>query len=452
MQQRKKPEQAKRILGADSQKRDIQVMSGLIASQHLSERHDGKYARALIWGIVAMLGAFVYWAAITPVYEIVTGEGTIRPEGLSTRIEHRDGGIVAQIKVAEGDRVAAGDVIAQLDVADLHAELEKLRASLSGIDARVARHRWLLSLDLANDASPHPAGLEVPPTFTEDISYRKAQLETMRARRNVAEANRQALATQRRTANEELVILRGQLDRYQRPSAANVVTLARREELHREILRLQSTIAQLEGDMAIQVATIAQMQSSQAELIAQFRREARLQLQDDLEEQIATQQSILQIEDRLARNILLAPVAGTVNGLTVQNSGEVLGAGEILAEIIPAGAKSYAEIEIPADRIGGVEIGHVASVKVLTYDFTRFGDIPAIVERISPSSFVKDNGDVVFRVQLSFAQDHLTTAGAVQRITPGMTISADIRSEKRTILSYLLKPVRVIADGALTEA
>jgi len=453
-----KPAPAKTPQSAAQRRQEALIISELVASQHLSESHNGAYARALIWTVVMALGMFVYWAALTPVYEIVSGNGTIRPEGLSTRIEHREGGLVADIQVAEGDPVRAGDIIARLDDADLRAELQKLQATLDGLEQNIARYQWLLSLDLTSeDDKVTPERLaSVDPAFVEDVNYRIAQIETMRAQREVARAHRGALQAQLSAANEELSILQDQLDRFTSIGSEGLIPLSRTEDIRREALRLESGIAQLEGEIAVQTATILQMRSSENELVTQYRREATLQLDVELEQRIATTQSILQMDDRLIRSVLRAPVSGIVNALSIQNVGEVVGPGEIIAEIIPENTRAFAEIEIPADRIGGVQVGRAASMKVLTYDFTRFGDIPAVVERISPSSFVKDNGDVVFRVQLSFSEDQLFSdpgnAGPEHPISPGMTVVADIKSDRRTILSYLLKPVRVIADRAFTEA
>lgn len=435
-----------------NRRKNAKLISELVASQHLSEAQNGGYARSLIWTIVLGLATFVVWASITPVYEIVSGNGTIKPEGLSTRIEHREGGIVANIHIAEGDTVKSGDILAVLDNTDLQAELSKLRASQQVLDLDIARNEWVLSVDMAQfDADGTPVNLiQNAPNLVEEVKYRAAQLNTMRAQQNVVSAQRNALQNQLVTADQELRILRAQVSRFETARTDNVIPLSRLEDLRREVLRLESNIAQLTGQVDVQTTTIAHMRATEAELVSQYRREASLQLSNQRDAWIGLRQSIIQIEDRLERAVLRAPVSGIVNALSVQNNGEVLGAGELFAEIIPNNTGVFAEIEVPADQIGGISVGREATIKVLTYDFTRYGDVAATVERISPSSFAKENGDVVFRVQLSFDQDKNRPAG--QPVTSGMTIIADIKSEHRTVLSFLLKPVRVIADRALTEA
>lgn len=438
--------------------RQVKVTSGLVASQHLSEAHSGTYARVLIWTIMTTLGLFLLWASQTPVYEVVSGNGTIRPEGLSTRIEHRDGGLITEIHVTDGDTIGAGDVIARIDDADLLAERQKLTATLAGLDEKIARFDWLLKLDLTMPVSfaAQQDSLSAPSALVEDVAYRIAQIETLRAQRGVVQAQRTALQNQIVSADAEAAILRGQIDRYLAAGNRNLTPLLQQEEQRRELLRLESNVAQLHGELAVQTASIQQMESSERELIAQNRREASLQLAEAREARIAILQSLSQVNDRLARSVVRAPVSGIINAVSIQNSGEVVAPGEIVAEIIPEGTQTFAEIEIPADRIGGVQVGREASIKILTYDFTRFGDITATVDRISPTSFVKDNGDAVFRVRLTLSDENVGSEVASPQsahpISPGMTVVADIKSERRTVLSFLLKPIRVISDRAMTEA
>ena len=248
---------------------------------------------------------------------------------------------------------------------------------------------------------------------------------------------------------------RVQLDRYQRAGFNGSVSLNRREELQRENLRLESSIAQLSGEVRVLDARVEQLQFSERELIAQFRRDAALQLDDNRTEQAGLLETRAALNFQIERSRIMSPVSGMVNAISVQNLGEVVQPGEVIVEIIPTTGETFAEIEIAADRIGGVTLGSSASVKVLTYDFTRYGFLDAVVEHISPSSFTKENGQTVFRVRLGFRSQSIANVGQMpdgRKVTPGMTVVADIKSEGRTILSFLLKPLRVISDRALTEA
>jgi len=420
--------------------------AGLTASYQVNEAHDNSFAHALIWILGIALIALLCWAAVTPVYEVVSGRGQIKPEGLTTRVEHLEGGIVAEVAVQGGDSVAKGDVLLRLDDGDLSAEKAKLVAQSVYINQAIDRFQRLLNLRLDEEGA-----VENVLTLTNDegeadetIRFRLAQIAAMRAQIGVAEAQIDALTAQLSVLRREYEIQAGQRDRVMR-NQSDVFSLIRREELEREGLRLQSALAQLEGEITIKTATFAGLAADEAELIAQYRSEAKTRRQELMAEKVRVTQSISQLNDRLDRLVLRASVSGTVGAMTIQGRGEVIAAGEPLMEIVPGARRNIAEIEIPADRIGGVTVGGVASLKVLTYDFTRYGDITARVDRISPNSYRSEDGANMYRLQLSFPNNQLD-------ISPGMTVMADIKSNRRTILSYLLKPVRVLTDRAFTEA
>ena len=111
-----------------------------------------------------------------------------------------------------------------------------------------------------------------------------------------------------------------------------------------------------------------------------------------------------------------------------------------------------AEVEISADRVGHVVVGMEARLKILSYDFTRFGEIVGQVAAISPNSFQTETGETVFRVRIALPNEGQNAALVGRPIRPGMTVTADILTDSKKVLSYLLKPLRVLSDRAFTEA
>lgn len=455
---RKDPGDAGRHSAADST---------LTASPFLAEHYDTRYARALIWTASAALIAFFFWAANTPVYEMVNGQGTIRPEGLSQRVEHLEGGIVSRSLVAEGDVVEKGEPLIELDVSDLVAEKRKQDAKITRLDRNIAHYRTLLSLDLAAAADGDPqavrdiegaagigggAGL----ALAEDIAFRRAQIGVIHRERELAETQIGTIEERKVRLGEELAIVREQHRRYLSTGDAMVIPLRELEALQREIIRLELSLDDADGERAVALKTIARTRSQEAEIIGDYRYDAAQRLADAEEQRAAAAETVAQIDDRLARSVLRAPVAGVIQELNVLGAGEVITPGEVVLSIVPSSGRAFAEIEVPADRIGGVSIGDEASLKVLTYDFTRYGDIDARVARISPSSFELEDGRSVFRVALAFETGGLVpldgSDGELRPVTPGMTVVASVKSERRTVLAYLLKPLRIISDRAMTEA
>jgi len=430
----------------------------LVHSPYLGERRDSRLARMTIWTILCGLVFFVAWAAGAPVYEVVSGQGVIEPAGLTRKIEHLEGGIVVELRAGEGAHVDQGDVLAVLDTTQLLAERQKLTTEIARRETGVARYRDLVETDLSRTSRDELAAMldSADPSFAQEVAYRLAQIETLRNERAIAIDRRSSILKQRDKLAEELTILSAQDARFETEAGKRSMALLQIESTQREILRREGDLLDLESEAAQQAAEARRRETLEAEIVADYRREAAARLEEQSAARAEATESLSQIEDRIRHSVVRAPVSGRIKSLGVTSVGEVLGAGETVAEIVPDGASVFAEIEVSADRIGGVAIDQEARLKILANDFTRYGEVAARVERISPSSFAKENGQQVFRVKLSVPTTEMVprggAGGASREIRPGMTVSADIRASRRTVLEYLLKPLRVISTKALSEA
>ncbi|MEM9813905.1 MAG: HlyD family type I secretion periplasmic adaptor subunit [Pseudomonadota bacterium] len=431
------------------------ALADLDAAEFIEETSHLDTATHTVWVIAAALMLFLIWAAATPVYEVVSGPGEIKPEGLVTRVEHLDGGIVASVQVTEGSPVAIGDLLVKLDDSELEAERAKVVTRLDALEETRAR----LVATLADPAggAPDPAqfrGIDgrIGATLA-DAAYRRARVSALDARRAVSEAERLAAEAQIRFTEEELAILNARIDQFERFSESGAVARFDLEDARREGKRLESTLARLKGEVAVQQATADELGAQREELIASYRRDAALSLAE-IETEIAELSNARdQLERQLERTAIRAPAAGTVNSLAVTNAAQVVRPGALVAEIVPRSASVFAEIEVPADRIGTVAEGDPAQLKILTHDFTRFGDVDAVVASVSPSSFQRDDGSTYFRVRLDLGEEGAasTMLAPGRAMTPGMTVTADIRLGKNSVLTYLLKPLRVLTDEAFSE-
>ncbi|MEM9778277.1 MAG: HlyD family type I secretion periplasmic adaptor subunit [Pseudomonadota bacterium] len=416
--------------------------ANLTSSRLRDEQHNRTFARTTIWVLTLALIGFLAWAAVTPVYEVVNGNGQIRPTGLVQRAEHLEGGIVAQIHVQEGDEVDQGALLVSLDQSAIISELERARSEEASLSDQFARAEALFSGDATRQS-------ETDVALMAEGSFRLAQVDVLRAERRILEAELAASTIREEKLADEVAILAARQERLSRLIANELVAQDALEDANRDVVRLESELARLTGDRMVRQASINRSHAREVELLAGFQRETALELEDLRDRKVAARQSVAQLEDRLARSTVRAPISGVVQALSVANAGQVLEAGAVVAEVVPEGIGLFAEIEVSADRISGVTRGRPAALKILTHDFTRFGNIDAVVERVSPTSISREDGSSVFRVRLSFDE---AAMGAQRRIGTGMTVTADIRTDRRTVLEYLLKPMRAIADGAMSES
>jgi multidrug efflux pump subunit AcrA (membrane-fusion protein) len=154
-------------------------------------------------------------------------------------------------------------------------------------------------------------------------------------------------------------------------------------------------------------------------------------------------------QTHLRQEIELARLRSEIE--TARGTGTVIEPGATIAEIVPQQGPVHASAEMPAEMVGAIRPGQAARVKVLTFDHTRFGALEATVTQVSASSFRRQDGSSFYRVTLALPQDHVGDARLGLRLNAGMTVVADIRTGERSLLAWLLKPVRNALDTAFGE-
>lgn len=414
-------------------------------------------ARAVIFAISAFLGLFLVWSSFAPVHQVVSGQGVLKSAAPPHRVQYRHDGVVARTFVAQGDHVAAGDPLLSFETRDARSERARLAARLGYISAREARLRDILEIDILTPEGRRAtqdrlSGGALDAALADEMRFLLAQSQVWTARHATALSERTRLAERVATLRENRAILQGQVDRVAITVERGLSARPVLEDLQREALQLDADIQRLAGEMSREAQAAEQALLEFTELAMEHRRQTRAALEEIASERIDLTERLAILDARLEDALVVAPIGGTINALGADTTGAVLASGALLAEIVPDGSGLYVEIQVPADRIGGISVGQGASVKVLTFDFTRFGDLAMTVDRIAPSSTPDETGQPVFWVRLAFATGALERSELSRHISPGMTVSADIVTDTRTVLSFLLKPLRLIQDRAMTEA
>jgi hemolysin D len=148
---------------------------------------------------------------------------------------------------------------------------------------------------------------------------------------------------------------------------------------------------------------------------------------------------------------LTAPVGGVVQQLAVHTAGGVVTPAQALLVIVPDKAEVTAEVQLENKDIGFVQVGQRANVKLETFPFTRYGTVPATVTRISADAVQDEKRGALFVATLRLEQSHLQVEGKPIALSPGMNLSAEVKTGSRRALSYLLNPIQQHADEAARE-
>jgi adhesin transport system membrane fusion protein len=422
----------------------------------LEEERPPALARWTIYLTALAVTGFLTWAALTPIKEITIAPGEVLPEGFVQQVQHLEGGRVSEILVADGDRVARGDLLMRFDAAALEAERREVEARRAAMALAIER----LESFAAGEGAAFP---DLGPAFETQTSTQRAMLDAQigaRAARldgalaeldQAREANRSARYTLVKL-REERAVVEEMLARRTPLLERGFVRLPEYEAIQRDALRLDREIGAARSEATAAALRIDAASAHRDELVAELRRAALDESAKAQVELAAAEAMLARLQDRIDNLALRAPVAGVVQRVALRAPGAIAQPGEPLVEIVPVDDEIYAEVRVPPAEIGYIAPGLPAVVKVTTYDFVRFGGVQGEVARVSPGTEIDQRtGEPFFRVRVRLAKDHVGGAASGMPVAPGMEIIADIKTGEKSVLRYLFKPIRAAFDRALTE-
>ncbi|MCU0801851.1 MAG: HlyD family type I secretion periplasmic adaptor subunit [Rhodobacteraceae bacterium] len=363
-----------------------------------------------IWLITLTVLVFIVWSAFAWLEEIVRAPGQVVPSSRPQIIQNLEGGILAELNVAEGDIVEPGQVLARLYGTQYQAAVDDLSDQIAALEIR----RLRLEAETADVASfdvPEMWALRVP-----DIVASERALLT---------ARQSEFAAQRDGATAVLEQARAELDMMERMLEADVVPLI-------EVTRARKDFSDAEGRLAEAITATA---------LDRAREYSEVQA-----ELASLRQRLKQGEDQLRRTQLTAPLRGVVNKVSVTTIGGVVRPGEEIMQIIPLDDELYIEAKVSPTDIASVLVGQDATVKLSAYDYTIYGTLKAKVHFVSADTFVDDraraaDGNPHYKVTLSVDTAGLTERQRNLQIRPGMQATVELQTGSKTILSYLVKPL-----------
>jgi membrane fusion protein, adhesin transport system len=432
------------------------------ATEYTSALHTAvpKTLRVFVMMALLSLVTFIGWASWAKLDEVARGEGRVVASGRNQLLQSLEGGIVKEITVKTGDRVKQGDVLIRIDDTGFSSNLGEIESKQLNLIAQISR--------LEHETSPDATG---EPVFPDNVRQRapglvESELQLFRARRQSLDIQNQILKERVEQKTRELNEIRTNLERLQ----ANL-TLAQEEEdikkpLARsgvvprtDVIRLQREIADLRGQIGVAEESIPRIEAGIREAEGQvleqrlrYLQEAQAELGQRRAEQAVIDETSRAARDRVSRTDIRAPVDGIVNALNVNTVGGVVRAGEVLAEIVPLEDALRIDARIKPSDIAFVHPDQQALVKITAYDFSIFGGLDGVVEKISPDSAVDEaTREVYYTVTIKTLSNQLAGQNQNLSIFPGMVASVDILTGKKSVLDYLLKPINKARNEALRE-
>jgi adhesin transport system membrane fusion protein len=387
----------------------------------LQQAQQDEPAHVATWSIYLMLVALavaIAWAALAKVDMVTRADGKVIPVGREQVIASLEGGILRELKVREGEAVAAGQALALLDPTRVEAQQNEGRLKRLALLATVAR----LQAEAGGRPLAWPKELaEVPQVVQgETASY---------------EARRRALNEAVGTSQRNQALLERELAMSQQMAAKGLMSEV-------EVMRLRRQV----NDLAL----------GTQERVNRFRQDASAELVRAQTELTAMGEQQVVRDDILKRTVLTSPVRGLVKNIRANTIGGVVSAGAPVMEIVPVDDQVLVELRIKPSDIGFVRVGDPVEIKLSAYDFAVYGSLHGTLDVLSPDALSDGaapppGGEASWYRALVRADASKLKAGSKPlTVLPGMVGTAEIRTGRRSVLSFLLRPM-MKATEAFTE-
>ncbi|WP_010188763.1 HlyD family type I secretion periplasmic adaptor subunit [Sphingomonas sp. PAMC 26605] len=405
-------------------------------------------ARATTWALLILLVATIAWLTFGEIDVVASAPGKLIPVDSVKLIQPAEAGVVRAILVHDGQRVLAGQPLVALDPTVSTAEVVQAQKALETAMLDAARARAILSgLDGHGLAFMSPPGT-APEVISTQVALARAQLADIQATAATHRADRQASVATRNEAQIQAAKLTETLPLLDEQIAANEQLLAKGYVSKLKVIemRRQRLASARDRDAAIQTSSKATAQMAGAgSSIVQSGAEARARVLADLAKADAEiklrREELAKATQKSSLQTLTSPVDGVVSQLVVHTVGGVVEATKPIMVVVPSAGALVAVVKILNKDIGFVRAGQMVAVKLEAFPFTRYGTVRGRLESLGSDAVEDDKMGLIYPARVRL--DGAVRPGRVVTLKPavGMQVTADIRTGRRSILSYLLSPI-----------
>lgn len=430
----------------------------LPAALEVVERPVSPTGRRTAWALTGLLVAMIAWLVFGKVDIVVPAPGKILPTGNTKIVQSAGSGVIAAIHVREGDHVTRGEILVDLDTTLATAELEQARKELLADQLDVARNRaFVEQLDghglhfMAPDGTPTDIAAAQRELIVAQIAEVNSSVAGFNAARLSSEADTKAAAATTAKLNATLPILDHEVQAMQRLDANGYAPGMRLLELQRQ---RRSDAGERDVALAQQERGASEARKYAAQMVQardQARRQAMAELAKAGADAIIKQEEVAKAMRRAGLEHLVAPADGTVQQLAIHTVGGVVEPAKMLMVIVPARGAIEVEARVLNKDIGFVREGQKAAIKIEAFPFTRYGTVPGTVISLSRDAVPDPKLGAIYIARIRLERASLVADGKPAALGAGLGVTADIRTGKRRIISWLLSPIMATVDQAARE-
>ena len=402
----------------------------------------------------------VVWATFGKIDIVAVAPGRIVVSERTKTLQPLEAGVVRRVLVKDGDAVTAGQVLVELDATNAKADGANVNEQLSTASSEDRRTGALASAL----RSGTPPVLPRAATETEkalllrdnaqlqaewaDMNAKLAKLGAEQSRRQAELVTAQELI---RRLEATLPIARQREADFKSLSEQGFMSNHAGQDRTRERIEMEGELATQRSRLTEARAAVLESNQSRISYVAEAQRNLseRQALAASKREQLTQELSKTDQRSRLTK--LLAPVAGTVQQVAIHTEGGVVTPAQVLMVIVPKDAQVTAEVVVDNKDIGFVRVGQAVTVKLETFPFTRYGTIPASVRSVVADAVNDEKKGAIFPAVLSLERPTIDVDGKRINLSPGMNVTAEIKTGKRRVIEYLLSPIQRSVSESMGE-
>ncbi len=416
-----------------------------------------RHSRAIIICVTLFFISLLIWAYYAEIDQVTRGTGRVIPSGKIQSVQNLEGGIVEEILVRAGDEVKAGQPLIKIKNQGFESVFHASQGTIDGLKIEISR----LESELEQTPFKIPSGLSKKNPdiarvqqgiYKGNIHFLDSQMKMLteqinqkKARINTTKISISYLKKKEALIQKKIAIVTPLVER-KIESESDFIDLKQQEaDLGEKIDMAGSAIIELKSE-------IAAMEQKKKEVNISFRARARKELNEAIKNLSSLEEKQKAFKDQVSRTLVTAPSRGIVKIVYVNTVGQVVKPGMDLVDIVPIEESLLIEDRVKPSDIAFIHPGQKATVKVTAYDFSIYGGLKGEVVRISADTLKDERNQTYFLVEVKTEKTNLGTRERPLKIIPGMTVTVDIITGKKTILNYLLKPILRAKQNALTES
>jgi len=415
--------------------------------------------RGVLVPLAIVTTLLIGWSSLAPISGAVIAAARIKVELERKTVQHREGGIVREIRVRNGQKVRAGDVLVVVDDVRSDAELSLLEDQL--IAERVRHSRILAETTLARDFN-FDAQLSTEPRAREHLAREREQFS---ARRRTLDEQISALQAQVREAHAQAEALGSQIESIETAGRLSAEELKLNEKLAGEgfvprarLLPLQradadyrSRLGESRGELALSRQRTAELAARMADARNRYQQAATDELEQSSSRLREIEERLRPSKDQVDRQAIRSPVDGVVMGLRVSSPGVVLAAGAPIADVVPSNELLVVEARIRPQDINHVFANAKAKVRLAAYDARTTPLLPGRVTFVSPDRMSDpQTGESWFTATVEVDIAALKHHPEIQ-LKAGMPAELFVTTSDRTLVQYLMRPITAFTSRAMRE-